>query len=274
MSEESNINVSNVQGAQAADVNVSMQDASNAAAAAANPAVTAETLGVTPEQFTKFYSEKDGYNWQAHSKEIEYRAANAAPADDVGAEADAEARSAVSDAGLDWDALEDMVVADGDIDDASYKALADLGIPEAFVNDYIKNVTAVAARHVADVMGAFGGEQNFEKIKEFAKTNYTEAEKTAIDQQLASPETYKLAVDQLMSKAGMVAGKPGVHVEGANVFGGANDGVVGYASDAEMQVDMRNPKYRTDPGFRQEVTRKVAAMTNGIPNPRSHSGGL
>ena len=273
MSEESNISVSNVAGATAADVNVSMQDASNAAANAANPAVTHETLGVTPEQFTKFYSEKDGYNWQAHSKEIEYRAASQAPAADadVGTTSEAEARSTVSDAGLDWDALEDMVVADGDIDDASYKALADLGIPEHFVSDYIKNVTAVAARHVADVMGAFGGEQNFEKIKEFAKTNYSEAEKDAIDLQLASPETYKLAVDQLMSKAGMVAGQPGVHVEGMNVFGGANDGVKGYANDVEMQVDMRNPKYRTDPMFRQEVTRKVAAMTTGPANPRAHS---
>jgi len=270
------IKVDQVTGSNAADVNVSAADAAAADAAAADTTPSAESLGVTPEQFAKFH--KDGvYNWEGHSKELEFRAAQK---DDGAADADAPAAgdvdpsAAVADAGLDWDELETQVVATGDIDAKSYQALKDIGIPEQFVKDYIETVTRQADSHVADVMAAFGGEAGFDKVKTYAQANYTAAEMDEIDIKLSHPTTYKLAADQLMASAGVVATRAGAPVTSPNALGGGSDGVKGYESEAAMIADMRSPKYKTDPAFRQEVTKKAAAATYGSNNPRAHSGGL
>ena len=267
--------VTTVKGSESADVSVSLADqATAAAAAAAATAPSAESLGVSPEQFAKFYNTDTGYNWQGHSKELEFRAAQSGAASDATLPADeADAQSIAADAGLDWDALEVQVVENGDLDQASYDALKAIGIPDTFVKDYINTVSTQAAAHVETVMSAFGGEANLDKVKEYSQANYTKAEMDEIDLKLSDPATYKLTVDQLIASAGVVRTAAGALITAPNALGGESPVVKGFENEAQMVTAMRDPRYKTDPAFRQEVTSKVAAASFAS-NPRAHTGGL
>lgn len=274
------VTVNNVSGGQSADVRVSAEDqaAANAAAAESNEP-SAASFGVSDEQFRKYYSaDTKEYNWQAHAKEVEYKAGQVS--DDTAGddtkdkgEADKAAATAVEQAGLDFASLETQIVESGDIGEDEYKALASIGIPEDIVKEYIANIKMRATDQVEEVIDAFGGDENLAKVRAWAHDNYTEAELLDIDKSLSDPNRYKATVDMLRQRAGVIPGNVGEPAKAPNAFGGGDDGVKGYASDAEMQVDIRNPKYKTDPAFRQEVTRRVAA-SQWTSNPRAHSGGL
>ena len=274
------VTVQNTNGGQSADINLSMADTAAAAAAAANADPnTAASLGVTDAQFAKYYNATDkSYNWQAHATEKDFREKAAAPADaatedSTPAADDAAAATAIGNAGLDFAVLESQVIDDGDIDAASYAALEAIGIPKEIVADYIEGVKDRATNQVADVLDAFGGDENLNKVKVYAQANYTMEEMNDLDAKLADPKQYKAVVDMLRHQAGILPSSTGAPVNANNSFGGGSDGVEGYASEGQMIADMRLPRYKTDATFRQEVTAKVAA-SNFNNNPRSHSGGL
>ena len=277
--------VQNTAGGQSADINVSMEQQTSATAAAEQAnAPTAGTLGVSDAQFAKFYSPQTGYNWQAHATEANFRASQGS----VDAEADVQteapapaveptpevAQNAVQQAGLDMDQLSQQIADTQTIDEVSFKALEDIGIPRQIVADYIEGIGAKAQDQIWAVTDAFGGDENLNRVKEYAQATYTEAEMLAFDKQLADPNQYQGVVDLLRHKAGILPGSSGEALATPNALGGGMDGVQGYASDAEMQVDMRDPRYKRDAAFRQHVTSKVAASQYGGNNPRAHSGGL
>ena len=277
--------VQNTAGGQSADINVSMEQQTTATAAAEQANLpTAGTLGVSDAQFAKFYNPQSGYNWQAHATEANFRASQGTDVEaDVQTEAPAPvvepaspevAQNAISQAGLDFPTLEAQVVENGTIDDVSFKALEDIGIPRSIVSDYIESISDRATSQVAAVIDAFGGDENLNRVKAYATENYTEAEMLGFDEQLADPNQYQAVVDMLRHKAGVLPGSTGTPLAAPNALGGGMDGVQGYASDAEMQVDMRDPRYKRDAAFRQHVTSKVAASSYGGNNPRAHSGGL
>lgn len=274
------VTVQNTNGGQSADIGLSMAETEAAAAAAANADPnTAASLGVTDAQFAKFYNATDkSYNWQAHATEKDFREKAAAPADaatedSTPAADDAAAATAIGNAGLDFAVLESQVLDDGDIDQASYDALEAIGIPKEIVADYIEGVKDRGANQVADVLDAFGGDENLNKVKVYAQANYTMEEMNELDAKLADPKQYKAVVDMLRHQVGILPSSTGTPVNANNAFGGGNDGVDGYESEGQMIADMRTPRYKTDATFRQEVTAKVAA-SNFKTNPRSHSGGL
>ena len=279
------VSVQNVGGDNAANIGTSLADqaAADAAAAAAADPNSAASLGVTEAQYAKFYNaETKVYNWQAHAVEGEYRAKNPGqtPADDAGTTpaaptSDGEAETIIAKAGLNIDTLEDQIIDTGDIDQASYDALQSIGFPETMVKDYIESISDRAARQVSTVIEAFGGDANLEAVQKYAAEKYTEAELDDIDVKLNDKDQFQATVDMLRHGAGILPASSGVAAAAPNAIGGGGDaGVKGYASEAEMISDMKNPKYKVDPLFRQNVTAKAAAATYGPSNPRAHSGGL
>jgi hypothetical protein len=276
----SNVNVQNVDGAQSANVNLTMEEGKQAQPA---EGPKPEDLGVTKEQFDKYYNtEKGEYNWQAHAKELEFKASQRADksAEDPKQQSldlkdgitEDQATNAIEQAGLNFDDLETKIVENGDIDKADYEALSKIGIPEEITQGYIQNLKDNATRHIENVFSAFGGEDNFEKAKAAAQKEYSPAELDNLTAQLADPNQYKLAVDVLSAKAGLVPNERGEALAGPNATAGQGT-VVPYANQAEMVADMRDARYRTDANYRNRVQARVAASTF-VDNPRLHSGGL
>lgn len=258
-----------VEGSSAEQINLTMAEG-KAAAPVEGP--TAESLGVNEAQFAKFNS-ATGYNWQAHAKELQFAADQKVTepviptGDTKPAEAnDPEAQKVAESAGLNWEELGVKILNDGDISAEDYTKLAEVGVPKEVVSEYIGLLNDKGEQHVKNVFNEFGGEDQFEQVKTWAQSHYSEGDLQILEKQLGNPAEYKMAVETMKTKAGITSGP----VNAAQGTTGASSGD-GYKSQAEMVTAMRDPKYRQDAAYRATVEAKVAA-SKWDENPRQHVG--
>lgn len=105
-----------------------------------------------------------------------------------------------------------------------------------------------------------GGKAQSAKMIEWAKANLSEAQKEAINSLWESNDVTKMVegskmVATLYSQANST--KPTRVLDGSP----APSGEAGYASQAEMQADMSDPRYKTDTAFQRKVMQKLAVTT-------------
>ena len=177
---------------------------------------------------------------------------------------DGNAPKEITVAGLPAQKYFDEYAANGALSEDSYKELADKGIPREIVDAYIDGRKAVEAHNaglteetVRTLMNEVGGEQPFRRMAAWAHQNYSEQDKAdyqaAIDS--GSPALARLALATLKAKYEAAYGAAPSLVDGAPAPSSP-----AYRSKSEMVQAMRDPRYKTDPAYRAEVERKVAAM--------------
>lgn len=272
MTEEATVNVTDVKSSETSNVDMTMAEGKEAVTESKNTGDTAETLGVSQEQFDKYY--KDGqYNWQAHAKEAEFKAKQKTEdkpkGTDEAPKTEAEAKESVESAGLDWDELREKVVAKGDVDESDYEALTKIGVPKEIAEEYIDSLHAKAQAHYDEITGLFGGPEALKAtVDQLVKAGvYSDGDRKVLSEKLSDPREAKITANLLLQQAG----KPPVTVRGGNQTAPSGS-VTGYTSQAEMVADMRKPEYKKDPAFRAQVTAKARAATF-TDNPRIHTGG-
>lgn len=208
--------------------------------------------------------------------EVDPAVAAAAAAD---AEADAAAAALIPDsedvkaakalttaAGLDFDALSASYAKNGKLDDAEYAALAKAGHPKALVDSFIKGQQALATADEGrveatrqSVFTTVGGEQNYAAMVEWAGENFTEAEITVFNNSVNGVDTNAtmFAVKALKAQYEAAEGfEPTTPLRGNQTPGPSQ---AAYRSLAEMEKDMNDPRYQTDPAWRADVARKLDA---------------
>lgn len=259
-----------------------------APAAPAPAALNADGTPVTPAAVPtlpeggveKFYNAETGdYNWQGHATELAFQQAqkNQTPADATPAPAPAgdegTAQTAVEAAGLDWNELSTQVAETGVLTDDQYAAFEKIGIPRADVEAFVQHRHEAVQTQTKNVTEGFGGEAGFAQIQQWAQANLNDAERDALNIQLNGP-TWEIAVDHLRARAGLPPRSTGSAVSAPNQAGTpSSDASQGYASEGEMVTEMRDPRYKTDPGFRAQVLAK-AQKSNFDTNPRAHTAGI
>lgn len=105
-----------------------------------------------------------------------------------------------------------------------------------------------------------GGKAESEKVITWAKANLSEAQKSAINSLWESDDVGKMVegskmVATLYAQANST--KPSRMLDGTP----ASAGEAGYASQAEMQADMSDPRYKTDTAFQRKVMDKLSKTT-------------
>jgi len=152
--------------------------------------------------------------------------------------------------------------ATGDVAPASREAIAKglekvLG-PQAreVVDNYIDGQKTRAAANTAQLHGAAGGVDGYNTMVQWAATALPPVEQAAYNAQVNSGNlhTAMFAVEALRSRFAKANGAEPVRFKGT--FPGADNGDV-FRSTAEMQVAMRDPKYKTDPAYRDSVKAKL-----------------
>ena len=174
-------------------------------------------------------------------------------------EAEEAAEEAVAKAGLDMSALEAEYEKDGTLSDKSLKALEEAGISREMVDTYIQGQEAMIQVYESTVMETAGGKEAYEAMIKWAGQNMDAEEIAAYDEAVNSfdMKKAKFAVSSLKARYEAKYGKaPAATLDGQSA---ASEG--GYGSTAEMERDMNDPRYRTDPAFRNSVQRKIAAST-------------
>jgi hypothetical protein len=172
----------------------------------------------------------------------------------------AEVTNAVKAAGLDLATLGQKIASGGNIDEADYAALEKIGFDRSVVEGIVAGQAVANAAGLQAAYTYAGGEQATNDLMAWAGTSLPDDQKAAYNQMLEGPN-WKVALDTLKAlkaSANPSAGEPSLAAV-VPIGGGAS--TVGYQTEAEMHLAMRDPRYfKQDPvgeAFRRDVQQKV-----------------
>jgi hypothetical protein len=179
-----------------------------------------------------------------------------APADE-GEEGDKEAPAA-----LNLEAYQTEWQKDGKLSDKSVEEItAKTGLDAGTIASIAAAMQAQQDANMVRINAPFGAPENKEPVLEWARDNWSDAQKEAYTAALDSNDVSKieLAVKGLVSDykaaGGTFAATTTVDTSVANLGGeGSADG---YKSQADYRADLRSPKYKKDPVFRASVQAKL-----------------
>lgn len=149
----------------------------------------------------------------------------------------------------------------GDLTDDQYKELADAGYSRDVVDRYVSSVNTEATQVVNAAYEVAGGEDQYAKMVQWAQASLTKDEIASYNKLTSSGDVnaIKLAVEGLKTKYGAANGsRPGRVISGGN----GTNAVNGYTSWAEVTSAMADPRYSTDPAYRQQVTQRIQRSGN------------
>jgi hypothetical protein len=255
----------------------------------------AEELGVDQASYDKYYKNGE-FDWASYGKEQAFKAKQK-PAKEAASEGDGEepkpaeakasesteeadteaAKQAVSDAGLDWDNLANQVLHNGDISKEDREKLSKM-VPEHIIDNYISMVNRDTDAVITKVVEGFGGEDHFTEVFNGLQENATGEQRDLVDQLLGDEATFDegVALARKLAKveapAAPATQRQEFRTPNAN-SGAASDAIKPFESFSEQMAAQRDPRYKNDPAYRDEVTKRIAVSDNYV-NPRAHGAGL
>ena len=214
----------------------------------------AESTESRPEWLPeKFNSAEDMAKAYAELESKQSAPAKEAPAEEATEEM---AREAVSEAGVDFDALSAEYFQNEGLTEDSYGKLAEAGIPREIVDQFIAGQEAAAAQQRDTILSEIGGQSTYDEMTSWAADNFSEAEIDAFNDTVegGNAAAVRMAVAGLKARFEADRG-----VEPTRMVGGeASTGGDNYRSVAELMTDMQDARYHNDPAFRADVERKLA----------------
>lgn len=157
---------------------------------------------------------------------------------------------------LDFDAFASEYYENGGLSDNAYSALEEAGIPRSVVDQYIEGQTAIMDDMRQEAFSVIGGEAEYNQMISWAANNLSEREQAAFNANLNTSnfDQAMFAIQGLAARYRSEAGKLSSNM----VYGQTNTPSAGsYQSIAEMTREMNDPRYSSDPAFRQMVASKL-----------------
>ena len=188
-----------------------------------------------------------------------------------------EATGYLKEAGLDIAKFNAEFAEKGALSEESYAEITEkANVPRELVNAYIATMGAANAateaastadgeaaavaeeKALENAMAAVGGEENFNELAQWAKVNLSDEDKAAYEGMISAGtgDNLRVAVEWLNAKRVAAEGSEATLLSGkAN----ASAGVKPFASQAELQEAIRDPRYKKgDPAFHAEVDKRLA----------------
>lgn len=164
-------------------------------------------------------------------------------------------QQAVENAGVDFNSLQEEYKQGGLSEDA-YSKLSDAGFPKNLVESWIQGQEALANDYQSSVHNIVGGEESYGEMTTWASENLSETEIAAYDRAVDSGDLgmVKLAVEGLRSKYQAAEGSDPALIAGQSAPSSGGN----YSSWSEVTQAMRDPRYKSDPAYRQSVTTKLS----------------
>jgi hypothetical protein len=204
----------------------------------------------TPEDLAKAYAELE-------SKLGKPAAQDQKPTEGQTDDQAKQAADELQSKGLDLNDFSKEFSEKGALSPESYDALEKAGYPRNVVDSFIEGQKARAALYESEVKSVAGGDKGFSEMVEWARANLTPAEINAYNAAVDSGDPNQAK----MATAGMYAKFSASRPTEPNLFKGATSASASsdvYESIAQMQKDMANPDYKSDPAFRAKVAAKLS----------------
>ena len=167
-----------------------------------------------------------------------------------------EARDVVTAAGVDFDALSEEFLASGSLSEDSYTALSAKGFTREIVDSYIEGQQAKADLFRAEALLTVGGEDAYNDMADWAAKNLSKTELEAFNAQVDSGNltAAKMAIAGLKARFDQANGEEPDLLLGDT----AGNSTEVFRSTAELTAAMRDPRYKKDAAYREDVRRKIA----------------
>ena len=157
--------------------------------------------------------------------------------------------------------LEAEFVEKGELSQETYAAAAKDGWAKSEVDSYIAGQQALAQQLITRVHNMVGGEQAYTDMMAWAQENLSEAQVNAYDEALmgTNQNGVDLAVQGLKSMYESQVGKqPNLQTGDGDKQSGS---ITPFASSKEMTKAMGDPRYATDPAYREMVAKRLEHVT-------------
>ena len=207
----------------------------------------------SPEDMAQAYSELEKKMSSGESPKEE--ATNETSDNDVDT-SPAEVEQVLDNAGLDFEAFQTEYNENGSLSDDAYTALEEAGFPKSLVDSWIAGQQALQTSTSEAIYEVVGGQDAYQEMVQWAADtlppNEVEAFNASID--TGDPDLIRFAVQGLSARYRSEAGSSPKLVQGeaTPTSSGA------FQSVAELKVAMSDPRYHSDPAYRQQVAAKLA----------------
>lgn len=162
----------------------------------------------------------------------------------------------VESAGLSMDDLTAEYEQSGQLSDESYEKLTKIGLDRKYVDGYIKGQEALSLQYQSEVFNVIGGQDKYMEMVNWAARNLSGDEINAFNNSVngGDLEQAKMTVRGLFSRFSETEGSEPQLVKGST---SGETGSV-FRSVSELTEAMKNPKYKTDQAYRQDVINKLS----------------
>lgn len=167
-----------------------------------------------------------------------------------------EVEQVLDNAGLDFAVFQSEYAENGSLSDDAYQALDEAGFPRSLVDSWIQGQEALASSQVQTVYETVGGQEAYTDMITWAADNLPQADIDAFNASIDSgdPNMMRFAVQGLSARYRSEAGVTPKLVKGETAAPSSG----AFQSVAELKAAMRDPRYSTDPAYRQQVAAKLA----------------
>jgi len=157
--------------------------------------------------------------------------------------------------GLDYDKYQKEYIDSNTLSEESYAELKEKGMSSEMVDSWIEGQNAISEKLTEAAYQSVGGEKEYNDIVTWAAKSLNKNEVESFNRALesANPNDGMFAIKSLNAQYQMANGSSPNLLQGST--GGSGSGA--FTSLSQMSEAMRDPKYQTDPAFREEVTRKL-----------------
>lgn len=155
---------------------------------------------------------------------------------------------------IDFDALSDEYLENGQLSDKTYETLDKAGFPKALVDAYIAGVEAKSEQVKTSILNSVGGQEEYNKIASYIQSKgnaCVDAFNNLLD--LGNVSSITMFLNGLKAEMTLNHGTSGRTILGRQ--GVVNKG--GFATEAEMLKAMSDPRYKTDSNYRDQVVSKL-----------------
>tara|TARA_R110000822_G_scaffold94601_6_gene216929 strand:- start:57 stop:821 length:765 start_codon:yes stop_codon:yes gene_type:complete len=148
----------------------------------------------------------------------------------------------------------------GELKEESYAALENLGYPKDLVDSFINGQKAVINQEQGKIYEEVGGTEAYEQMSAWASVNMTDAAKVAYNSAVQSGNMDQaiLAVRGLRDTYHSAEGIRPNLLQGRTSSASANKE---FRSTAELVKAMRDPRYKEDSAYRQDIENRLKASS-------------
>ena len=157
--------------------------------------------------------------------------------------------------GMSLDPFYDEFAENGSLSEDSYNKLNESGLSKELVDSYIEGQVALADQSVSEIQNSVGGEQQYKSIIEWATDNLSDSEISTFNKNIeqGTIDEAKFSIKALESRYKLANGVEPNLVQGDKVGAGAST----FRSVQQVVEAMNDPRYETDPAYRDEVARRM-----------------